>query len=108
MMDASFKAADHLLHLNSHAWPPELVIYQVQHSLLTLVPGISVIPIHGSYSVSYGDYESQKFFQLTTRCVAMIKDSLVVLASSTLEEQSSLPRFLGHFPAGALDPVVSS
>ena len=57
MLDTSLTAANHLLHLSSHTWPPELVMQQAQYLLLALVSSIMVTSIHGSYPVSLGDYE---------------------------------------------------
>ena len=57
--------------------PPELVLQQVQHLLLTLVSSISVQSIHSNHSMSCGDYEPYNFFQLTSQCMVVIEGSLI-------------------------------
>ena len=77
MLDALLTAANHPLHLSGHAGSPKPVIQQAQCPLLALVSSIVVTSIHGSYSVSLGDHESQNFLQFASRGVAMVKGSLV-------------------------------
>ena len=77
MLDASLAVANHPLHLNSHAQPPELVIQQAQCLLLALVSSIVMTSIHGSYPVSLGDHELQNLFHFTSGGVVMVKGSLV-------------------------------
>ena len=77
MLDALLTAANHPLHLSSHARPPELVIQQAQHLLLTLASSIMMTSIYGSYPVSLGDHKSKNFFQFTGGGVAIVKGSQV-------------------------------
>ena len=86
MSDVLIAAANCLLHLSSHSWPPELVLQQAQCPLLALVSSIAVTSIHGNYPVSLGDHESQNFLQFSSRGVAMVKLLGRALASSALGE----------------------
>ena len=54
MLDALLAAANHLLHLSGHSWPPELVMQQAQCLLLALVSSIMLTSIYGIYPVNLG------------------------------------------------------
>ena len=77
MLDALLTAANPLLHLSGHSWPPELVMQQAQCPLLALVSSIVVTSIYGRYPMSPVAYKSQNFFQFASGGAAIVKSSLV-------------------------------
>ena len=77
MLNAPFTATNGLLHLHNYSGPPELVMWQVQGLLLTLVSSILVTSIHDSNLMTHGDHKLQNFSQFTSLCVVMVEGSLV-------------------------------